>query len=47
MVTPAVVVSKTWSKVPANRLTSVDVPPMSKPMIGFWMPLCAKKVENF
>ena len=35
MVTPAVVVSKTWSNEPANRLTSVEVPPMSNPMIGF------------
>uniref|UniRef100_A0A6B0UNA8 Putative secreted protein n=1 Tax=Ixodes ricinus TaxID=34613 RepID=A0A6B0UNA8_IXORI len=34
MVTPAVVVSKVWSKCPSNLLTSVEVPPMSKPMTG-------------
>ena len=33
IVTPAVVVSKTCSKEPAKRETSVEVPPMSKPMV--------------
>jgi hypothetical protein len=35
-VIPAVVHSNTCSKVPANRLTSVDVPPISKPMIALF-----------
>ena len=33
-VTPAVSVSVTCSYAPSNRDTSVDVPPMSKPMTG-------------
>ncbi len=34
IVTPAVVFSKVCSKVLLNRLTSVEVPPISKPIIG-------------
>lgn len=34
--TPAVIDSKTCSNVPSYRLTSVDVPPMSKPITGLY-----------
>ena len=34
MLTPATVASNTCSNSPANRDTSVEVPPMSNPMTG-------------
>ncbi len=38
--TPAVVLSKTCSYVPANRDTSVEVPPMSNPIICSFAASC-------
>lgn len=38
MLIPAIVVSKICSKSPSNLLTSVDVPPISKPIIGVRVP---------
>ena len=40
MVTPAVVLSYTCSYCPANRDTSVEVPPISKPMTGSSVSFC-------
>ena len=52
MITPAVTLSKTWEYVPSKRDTSVDVPPMSNPMICSASPIdhqqrCKESVNSY